>query len=144
MTGRPPCHTGQRRPGTAGRDKVLALAAALALAPAAAIPAGPQDEDARQAGAAPGGPAEAAESASRLSAEALERKLERRLDLDRDQLGVVRSGGQVRVSGLVEERGLARRITQMLEERFGVAGVSNSVTWVDDLPDGYAGNAGDS
>jgi osmotically-inducible protein OsmY len=136
-----------RLPSHARRTKALGLAAAVALAPAAAATAQPQSPDtdtAETASAAPGRPAAPEEGASKVSAEALERKLERRLGLDRDQLGVVRSGGQVRVSGLVEERGLARRITRMLEERFGVAKVSNSATWVEDLPAGYSRRAGDS
>lgn len=77
------------------------------------------------------------EPARAMEADELEARVERRLNLDPDQLGLVASQGVVRVDGIVASRDLPERITSLLQKEFGVARVSNAVTWVETIPAGY-------
>ena len=88
--------------------------------------------------------ARTADRESTHASDSLERRLERRFDLDPDQLGLVASGGVVRVDGLVQSWDTARAITDALKQDLGVDRVSNAVTWVAELPAGYEDDKGRS
>lgn len=81
--------------------------------------------------------ASASNSQRAFDPETVEARVERRLNLDPDQLGLVLSGGVVRLDGIVTDRDLPDEITQLLRKNFGIGHISNAVTWVERLPAGY-------
>lgn len=81
--------------------------------------------------------ADRAEAEQAISGDELETRIEQQLGFDPDQFGLVASGGVVRVDGIVTSRRMPEQITELLTQEFGVAQLSNAVTWVEQLPAGY-------